>query len=66
MALVEENGASTRVALLLKQMLGDWLTSHICGIDTRLRDCSAAHHAHAEPAASRRNEIPLEGAFTNF
>jgi len=41
-AMVNENGASTKVALHLKQMLGDWLTNHICRIDAQLRHCPAA------------------------
>jgi len=44
--MVKRDGASSRVALELKKMLGDWLTSHICRIDTNLRDCSAAVHKH--------------------
>jgi len=61
--MVKENGASSRVALKLKQMLGDWLTSHICRIDTSLRQCPSAQRS---PAANRRNEIPLAGDFKNF
>jgi hemerythrin len=39
MEMVREHGASIKVALRLKQMLGDWLTNHICRIDTGLRSC---------------------------
>ncbi|HUC86022.1 MAG TPA: bacteriohemerythrin, partial [Candidatus Acidoferrales bacterium] len=67
-AMVKKNGATTKVAIQLKQMLGDWLASHICGIDTSLRHCSAAHQqqAGAFPPASGRNALPLEGDFKDF
>jgi hemerythrin len=44
--MVNENGASTKAAIILKRMLADWLSNHICRIDTRLRDCPATvlHH----------------------
>jgi methyl-accepting chemotaxis protein len=38
----ESKGASTSILLDLRQMVGDWLVNHICGIDTKLRDCGAA------------------------
>jgi len=62
--MVKANGASTKVALQLKQMLGDWLTSHIGRIDTGLRNCPAAHQAPA--TAARRSEIPLDDDFKDF
>jgi len=63
-AMVNENGASTKAALVLKQMLGDWLTHHICRIDIGLRNCPGAHPAPAKTA--RRSEIPMEGDFKDF
>ena len=44
-AMVNENGATTKAALVLKQMLADWLTNHICRVDTSLRNCPARHGA---------------------
>ena len=64
MAMVKANGASTKVALQLKQMLGDWLTNHICRIDTGLRNCPGNHPAPA--TAARRSEIPMDGDFKDF
>jgi hemerythrin-like metal-binding protein len=50
--IVEQEGASTTVVIKLKEMLGNWLTNHICTIDTHLRDCAGAHRSKpvAEPA----------------
>ena len=62
-AMVQQNGASTKVALLVKQMLADWLTTHICRIDTGLRNCTAS--APSGPA-HRRAEIPMTGDFSEF
>ena len=61
--LVNKNGASTKVAIELKKMLADWLTGHICRIDTSLRSCG---NGQSPAAAARRNEIPLEGDFKDF
>jgi methyl-accepting chemotaxis protein len=33
---------STTVLLELRKLVGDWLTNHICKIDTKLRTCDAA------------------------
>ena len=59
--LVKENGASTKVALELKRMLADWLTSHICQIDTSLRACHPPEpfKASLTKAQARKNEIPM-------
>ena len=56
-AMVEENGASTKVALHLKQMLGDWLTNHICRIDNQLRHC-----AHKGAPVTRQSNAPERAA----
>ncbi len=37
--LVEAEGASTTLVIQLKEMLGHWLTNHICKVDTSLRKC---------------------------
>jgi hemerythrin-like metal-binding protein len=62
-AMVQENGATSKAAIVLKRMLGDWLTSHICRIDTGLRNCAAAQ---TPPAANRRGDLPLAGDFKDF
>ena len=62
-AMVNAKGASTKVALKVKQMLGDWLNNHICRIDIGLRNCSANRQS---PGASRRNELPMTGDFKEF
>jgi hemerythrin-like metal-binding protein len=56
--MVEAGGATTKVAIELKRMLADWLTSHICRIDTKLRDCAPAH--------SGPLETPANGDWVNF
>jgi hemerythrin-like metal-binding protein len=62
-AMVQENGANTKVALILKRMLGDWLANHICRIDTGLRNCPANNQA---AVAKRRGELPMAGDFRDF
>jgi hemerythrin-like metal-binding protein len=66
-ALVKLNGASTRVAIQLKQMLGDWLNTHICSIDTGLRNCSASRQRGSAPRQNNhQNPIPMNGDFKDF
>ncbi len=38
----EKQGASVRLLLDLRRLVGDWLTNHICSVDTSLRSCAAA------------------------
>ena len=38
---VRREGATTSAVLQLREMLGNWLTNHICSIDTGLRTCAA-------------------------
>jgi hemerythrin-like metal-binding protein len=65
--LVKKDGASTKVAIELKQMLADWLSSHICKIDTSLRSCAGGAPTTRLPVPeSRRAEIPMDGDFKNF
>jgi hemerythrin len=39
-AMARDGGASTRLAIQMKNMLADWLTNHICKLDTSLRECA--------------------------
>jgi hemerythrin-like metal-binding protein len=64
-AMVKENGASSKAAIELKRMLGDWLTSHICRIDVALRKCPGAQHSNGS-SANHREAIPMEGDFKSF
>jgi hemerythrin-like metal-binding protein len=67
-AMVQANGATTKVAIALKRMLADWLTSHICRIDTSLRACHPGGHSAEErsgPTVSR-SQIPAAGDFKDF
>jgi len=53
-------GASTRLAIDLKKMLADWLSAHICKIDSQLRDCQPApFKTSITKDEARRREIPL-------
>ena len=64
-ALAQSGGASSRLAIQLKQLLGDWLKNHICKIDTSLRDCHAPapYKTSITKAEHRRQEIPMGGEF---
>jgi hemerythrin-like metal-binding protein len=42
--MVQANGASTKVAIELKRLLANWLSSHICRVDTNLRACAPSVH----------------------
>jgi methyl-accepting chemotaxis protein len=54
-ATARTTGASSRLALQLKKMLANWLTAHICRIDTQLRNCAGA----GANGARQRDEEPL-------
>jgi len=41
--IVKRDGASTTAVIQLKEMLGNWLTNHICRVDTNLRGCREVH-----------------------
>ncbi|MFO1477546.1 MAG: bacteriohemerythrin [Verrucomicrobiota bacterium] len=47
----ETKGESTAVLLDLRKMVGDWLTNHICSVDTKLRlcreHCGPRHEQHS-------------------
>jgi hemerythrin-like metal-binding protein len=62
-AMVKKSGANTKVALLLKQMLGDWLSNHICRIDTSLRSCAGNHRPSP---GHRRQEAAPDADFKDF
>ncbi|HTI99206.1 MAG TPA: bacteriohemerythrin [Dongiaceae bacterium] len=47
---LQREGASISLVLELKKFVGSWLTSHICKIDTGLRQCNQACQ---RPAASK-------------
>jgi methyl-accepting chemotaxis protein len=68
MAQAQAGGATSRLALQLKQMLADWLASHICKIDTNLRGCHPAEpfKTSITKAHARQTEIPLAGNRMNF
>lgn len=41
-ASFEKEGESVRLLLDLRRLVGEWLTNHICSVDTKLRTCDAA------------------------
>lgn len=41
--MVKKDGVSTGVVLKIKELLGNWLNSHICRVDTKLRSCVEVH-----------------------
>lgn len=57
---VQRTGPSTTAVLQIKEMLGNWLKNHICGIDTGLRQCTG--HASGE---SRKTAVSGDG-FRDF
>jgi len=67
-AAARAGGANSKLAIQMKQMLADWLTSHICKIDTSLRDCPAPanYKTSATKAQLRREEIPMDGDIQRF
>jgi hemerythrin-like metal-binding protein len=38
----EAHGPTTSLLLDLRSLVGDWLTTHICSVDTKLRQCPSA------------------------
>ena len=62
----QAGGASSRLALQLKQMLADWLASHICRVDTQLRECQPEpYHTSITKAQVRQRDLPMpaDGSF---
>ena len=37
---VKRDGATTTAVIQVKELLGNWLKNHICGTDTKLRNCT--------------------------
>jgi hemerythrin-like metal-binding protein len=37
--IVKRDGATTTAVIQVKELLGNWLKNHICGTDTKLRNC---------------------------
>jgi hemerythrin-like metal-binding protein len=65
------NGGQTNSALLLdlRKLVGEWLVSHICRVDTQLRRCAGKHPdpgAGARKAASASNNGHAELSFTDM
>ena len=46
----EAHGPTTSMLLDLRNLVGDWLTTHICSIDTKLRQCPSAQSGRRTPA----------------
>jgi methyl-accepting chemotaxis protein len=67
-AQAQAGGSTSRLAIQLKQMLADWLTGHICKIDTNLRGCQPAppFKNSITKAQARHAEIPLDGDRVKF
>ena len=72
---VKRDGPTTAAAIQVKELLANWLGSHICGIDTQMRKCGGTGPAKkagqnppavALPSAKKRNEIPMGDDFKNF
>jgi len=38
--LIKRDGSTTTLVIQVKELLGNWLKNHICGIDTKLRTCA--------------------------
>ena len=38
--IVKRSGPTTTAVIQIKELLGNWLTKHICGTDTKLRSCA--------------------------
>ncbi len=47
-----QHGPTAELAQDVKKLLGDWLSSHICKIDTNLRGCHPPHGTHFSPTAA--------------
>ena len=58
--IVKRDGPSTTAVIQIKELLGNWLKNHICGIDTKLRTCVA------NGSRPRSVTVPSESDFRNF
>jgi hemerythrin len=52
--IVKRDGPSTTAVIQVKELLGNWLNKHICGIDSKLRTCAGNGHPHRTVAAGNR------------
>jgi methyl-accepting chemotaxis protein len=60
MGQAKSGGANTSLAIELKKMLADWLSAHICKIDSQLRDCQPQpYKTSITKAGARQRDIPL-------
>ena len=59
--IVKRDGPSTTAVLKIKELLGNWLNRHICGIDTKLRGCGGHGGPDRKTAAVSGN-----GGFRDF
>jgi len=65
-AMAQSDGATSNLVIQLKQMLADWLATHICKIDANLRGCHPPEPYQTSAKKERRSEIPLEEHSANF
>jgi hemerythrin-like metal-binding protein len=60
---LKKDGATTRLVLDLKELVGNWLQKHICSVDTKLRGCAHKNGgqdraAHELPSVIRSSSWP--------
>jgi hemerythrin-like metal-binding protein len=48
----ETDGATTSLLLDMRSLVGDWLATHICNVDTKLRQCPSAQNRRQSLAAA--------------
>ena len=48
----ETDGATTSLLLDMRALVGDWLATHICNVDTKLRQCPSAQKREQALAAA--------------
>ena len=59
--IVKRDGPSTTAVIQIKELLGNWLQNHICGVDSKLRGCAGHAPRNGGPAAVSGN-----GDFRDF
>jgi hemerythrin len=52
----ETHGPTTSMVLDLRRLVGDWLTTHICSVDTKLRQCPSAQSVRGTTTPVRQRE----------
>jgi hemerythrin-like metal-binding protein len=50
----EAHGPTTSMLLDLRTLVGDWLTTHICSVDTKLRQCPSDRSGGPSPVLNAR------------